>query len=210
MATPTAEDRQTEDGTPYKWSDNVHKVSSIILARHVDADRIICVNDPYDAAYSTKDDEQDLRVQGKAHVRNTYMNLADPSPVPERSKSCRVSNKGQLQTLICNYLTNPAQSVDAETIYSVGPHSTNVSIQQPMHNRSFDQSQADTVPFSAYTVLRESGCTGPVVIDAVDTDAYVVAAVLWQQLADIIRIKRKQETIFCRGLLPDEMAGCIV
>ena len=36
------------------------------------------MNDPYDAAYSTKDDERDLRVQGKAHVPNTYMNLADP------------------------------------------------------------------------------------------------------------------------------------
>ena len=206
MAAPTAEDRQTEDGTPY----NVHKVSSIILARHGDADRIICVHDPYDAAYSTKDDERDLRVQGKAHVLNTYMNLAEPSPVPERSKRCRVSNKGQLQKLICNYLIDLAQSVDAETIYSVGPHSTNMSIQQPMQNGSFDQSQADTVLFSAFAVLRESGCTGPVVIDAVDTDAYVVAAVLWQKLAGMICIKRKQETIFCRGPLGDEMADCVV
>ena len=115
-------------------------MSSIILARHGDADRIICVIDPYDAAYSTIDDERDLRVLGKAHVPNTYMNLADPSPVPERSKYCRVSNKGHLQTLICNYLTDLAQGVDAETVYSVGPHSTNVSIQQPMHNGSFDQS----------------------------------------------------------------------
>ena len=138
------------------------------------------------------------------------MNLAHPSTVPERSKRCRVSNKGQLQTLICNYLTDLAQSVDPETIYSVGPHSNNVSIQQPMQNRSFDQSHADTVPFSAYAVLCESGYTGPVVIDAVDTDAYVVAAVLWQKLAGMICIKRKQETIFCRGLLADEMAGCIV
>ena len=185
----------------------MYKVSSIILARHGDPDRIICVSDPYDAAYSTKDDERDLRVQGKAHVPNTYMNLADPSSVPERSKRCRVSNKGQLQTSICNYLTDLAQSVDAESIYSVGPNSTNVPTQQ---NRSFDQSQADIVPFSAYAVLRESGCTGPVVIDAVDTDAYVVAAVLWQLLAGMICIKRKQETIFCRGLLADEMAGCMV
>ena len=68
MVTPTAEGRHTEDGTPYKWSDCVHKVSSIILARHGDADRIIYVNDLYDAAYSTKDDEQDLRVQDKAHA----------------------------------------------------------------------------------------------------------------------------------------------
>ena len=46
LATPTAEDRQTQYGIPCKWSDYVHKVSSIILARHGDADRIICVNNP--------------------------------------------------------------------------------------------------------------------------------------------------------------------
>ena len=86
------------------------------------------------------------------------------------------------------------QSVDAETIYSVGPHSTNESTQQPMQNRSFDQSHADTVPFSAYAVMCESGYTGPVVIDDVDTDAYVAAAVLWQKLAGMIFIKRKHET----------------
>ena len=85
-----------------------------------------------------------------------------------------------------------------------------MSIQQPMQNRSFDQSQADTVLFSTFSVLRESGYTGPVVIDAVDTDAYVAAAALWQQLAGMICIKRKQVTIFCRSLLADEMAGCIV
>ena len=81
MAAPTAEDRQMEGGTPYNY---VHNVSSIILARHGDADNIICLNDSYDAAYSTKDDERDLWVQGKAHIPNTYMNLTDPSPVPER------------------------------------------------------------------------------------------------------------------------------
>ncbi len=32
MATPSVEDRQTQDGTPYKWSDYVHKVSSVIFA----------------------------------------------------------------------------------------------------------------------------------------------------------------------------------
>ena len=81
IAIPTAEDRKTEYGTPYKWSDYMHNVSSIILVRHDDADRIMCVNDPYYAAYSTKDDERDLRVQGKAHFPVTYMKLADPSPV---------------------------------------------------------------------------------------------------------------------------------
>ena len=55
VATQTAEDRQTQDGTQYKWTDYVHNVSFFIHARHGDADRIICVNDTYDAAYSTKD-----------------------------------------------------------------------------------------------------------------------------------------------------------
>jgi len=31
-----------------------------------------CVNDPYYAAHSTKDDERDLRVHGKAHVGQHY------------------------------------------------------------------------------------------------------------------------------------------
>ena len=52
-------------------SDYVQKVSSIIF-RHNNATHIICVNDPYDTAYSTKDDKQDLRVQGRAHVPNIY------------------------------------------------------------------------------------------------------------------------------------------
>ena len=73
--------------------------------------------------------------------------------------------------MICNYLTYLAESVDAEIVYSVGSHCTNLSTQQPMENYHFDQSEADTVLFSTYAVLRESGYTGPVVIDTADTDA---------------------------------------
>jgi hypothetical protein len=96
MATPTTEDRQTQDGIPYNWSDYLQKLSSIILARHGNTERIICANDPYDAAYSTKDDERDLRVQGKAHVPNVYMKLGDPFPPCQAFKSllCSFSSKG--------------------------------------------------------------------------------------------------------------------
>ncbi|KAK7068464.1 hypothetical protein SK128_003533 [Halocaridina rubra] len=121
-AIPSTEDRQMQDGTPYKWLDYVHKLSSIILARHGNAERIICVNDPYDAAYSTKDDERDLRVH----------------------------------------------------------------------------------------VLRESGYTGPVVIDAADMDVYVATAFISQQLPGMLSIKRKQATIICSDQVTDEMASCIV
>jgi len=64
MATPSPEDRQTLDGTSYKWSDYFHKVTSIIFAHHNNTQSIICVNDPY-TEISTKDDERDFRVQGK-------------------------------------------------------------------------------------------------------------------------------------------------
>lgn len=79
-----------------------------------------------------------------------------------------------------------------------------------MQNYSFDQSEADTILFSAYTVLRESGYSGPVVIDTADTDAYVAAAVISQKLPGMLCIKRKQEAFFCRGLVTEEMADCIV
>ena len=76
------------------------KMLSIILARHGDADRIICVNDPYDVAYSTKDDERDMRVQVKAHVPNSYMKLADSFPARAfKTLLCIVSNKGRLQKI---------------------------------------------------------------------------------------------------------------
>jgi len=67
MATPSPEDCQTQDGTSVL--DYFHKVTSIIFVHHNNAQCIICVNDPY-TEIPTKDDEQDLRVQGKVHVPN--------------------------------------------------------------------------------------------------------------------------------------------
>lgn len=211
MATPSAEDRQTHDGTPYKWSDYMQKISSMLLS-HGHAERIICVNDPYDTPYTTKDDERDLRVQGSPHVPNTYMKLSDPFPSAGAFKTllCSVSNKERLQKMICTYLTDLAQSVDAEIVYSVGSQCTNLSNQQPMPNYSFDQSEADTILFSAYVVLRQSGYNDPVVIDAADTDVYVAAAALSHQLPGTLCIKRKDDIFDCHRLVTATTAECII
>ena len=141
--------------TPYKWSNYVQKVSSIIFACHNDATRIICVNDPYDTACSTKDDERDLRVQGRAHVPNIYMKFNDTFPSARAFKTllCSTSNKGRLQKLIRRHMTDLAQSVHAEIVYSVGSDCTNLSTQESMPDYSFSQSEADTILFSAYAVL---------------------------------------------------------
>ena len=66
-----------------------------------------------------------------------------------------------------------------------------VLICQAMDQYSFDQSEADTILFSFYAVLRASGSTGPVVIDATDTDVYIAAAYISHQLPGMLCIKRE-------------------
>ena len=52
--------------------------------------------------------------------------------------------------------------------------------------------------------------SGPVVIDSADTDIYVAAAAISQKLPGLLCIKRRQATILCHNLVPEEMADCIV
>jgi len=65
------------DGSSYTWGDYTNKIVSLILARHVDATTIICINDIYDYAESIKDNERDLRIQGQGPIPNVYIKLAD-------------------------------------------------------------------------------------------------------------------------------------
>ena len=66
-------------------------------------------------------------------------------------------------------------------------------IDQP-HIRCRISAESDSVLFSAYAVLRESSYIGGAVIYTVGNDAYVGAAVISQQLPDMLCIKRKQDT----------------
>jgi len=61
MATPSPEDCQTQDGTSYKCSDYFHKITSIIFARHNNAQCIICVNDPYTEISTSETSEYRVR-----------------------------------------------------------------------------------------------------------------------------------------------------
>ena len=65
---------------PYKWRDYADNVLSMVLPSHAGANCVICVNDPYDADFSTKDDERDIQAQGMIHELNVYMKLEDPFP----------------------------------------------------------------------------------------------------------------------------------
>ena len=65
---------------PYKWRDYADKVVSMVLPPHAETNCVICVNDPYDAGFSTKDDERDMQAQGMIHEQNVYKKLEDPFP----------------------------------------------------------------------------------------------------------------------------------
>ena len=116
---------------------------------HESAESIFCINDPYDAPHSAKDNEQDLQIQGNKHVPNIYMKLDDKFPSAGEFKTllCSTGNKTRLQKLLFSYLTDLAQGLSIEIVYSDGSKCMNLSTQQPMEHYCFNQSEADTVLF---------------------------------------------------------------
>ena len=75
------------DGSPYTWGDYTNKIASMILARHVDATTICCINDSYDYTESIKDDEQELHIQGQGHIPNVFMKSHDQFPSAREFKT---------------------------------------------------------------------------------------------------------------------------
>ena len=86
----------------------------------------------------------------------------------------------------------------AEIVHSVGSDCTNLN--QCRITVSFNLRQT---PFSFLHMLYcDIGYSGPIVTD---TDTY---APISQKLPGLLCIKRKQETILCCNLVPEEMADC--
>ena len=63
---------------------------------------------------------------------------------------------------------------------------------------------------SAYAKLRTGNFNGAVVLDSEDTDVYVQAAYLSQQLPGDLLIKRKHAFINCHAMLPEEVSQIII
>ena len=58
LAIPHNDEKSLESEEPFKYNDSRKKVADIIVARHSDANVIICVNDVYGHHHSTKEDER--------------------------------------------------------------------------------------------------------------------------------------------------------
>ena len=52
---------------------------------------------------------------------------------------------------------------------------------------------------SVYAVLRSSGHSNPVVVDAEDTDVYIQAAAILHNIPGIICMKKKEELFFLQS-----------
>ena len=63
---------------------------------------------------------------------------------------------------------------------------------------------------SAYAKLRTGNFNGAVVLESENTDVYIQAAYLSQQLPGDLLIKRKHVFINCRDMLPEEVSQIII
>ena len=195
LASPTAEERVKSDGSPYIWGDYTNKIGSVILACHVNATTIICINDPYDYAESIKDDEHELHIQDQGPILNVYMKLADLFPTACKF-ICSACNKKHLQALIKAQLSELSKSISHELVYSVDEDCVSLSPGDTKDSLSFNQVEADTIMLSVYAALRSSCYSNPVVIDAEDTDMHIQAAAISHVIPDILCIKKKKQFFF--------------
>ena len=157
LATPTVEDRDTGDGSPYARGDYANMMASMLLVRHTVANSIICVNDTCGQTEPIKDDERELQIQGHGHIHNVFMKAGDAFPSAREFKAimCSSGNKKRLQTMIKAQLTGIAQSIKQEELYSVGEECTSISSGTSLYELSFSQCEADTIMLSCYVTLKK-------------------------------------------------------
>lgn len=215
LATPTPEDRETKtrDGSKYCWKDYLEKICKIIFSRHANASPyIILINDKYDLPFSIKDDEHDRRAAKHAHIPNVFPKPTDtfPGAAEFNQLMVRSGNKIRLQKLLREQLKAQASMMCCGIIYCEGERATNVSTGVANTDFIFRHPEADTMMFSAYAKLRTGNFNGAVVLDSEDTDVYVQAAYLSQQLPGDLLIKRKHVFINCRDMLPEEVSQIII
>lgn len=119
-------------------------------------------------------------------------------------------NKIRLQKLVKEELKTQVGQVQGDIIYCEGEVSTNLSTGMANGDYVFKHPEADTMMLAAYAKVRTTDYTGPVVLDCGDTDVFVQAAYVSQQIRGDLLIKHKNAFINCRALLSEEIADIII
>ncbi|KAJ8356940.1 hypothetical protein SKAU_G00197340 [Synaphobranchus kaupii] len=119
-------------------------------------------------------------------------------------------NEVRLQKLVKEQLKTQVGRVRGDIIYCEGETSTNLSTGVANGDYVFKHPEADTMLLSAHAKLRTRNYTGTVVLDCEDTDVFVQAAYVSQQLRGDLLIKRKHALINCCAMLSEEAADIII
>ena len=92
------------------------------MARHVNADAITCVNDPYDLEMNTKDNDRDMRIQDQKLIPNVFMKSNDklPSSRDFRTMLCNAGHKKRVQNFINIQSMVYFKSASQKVVYSAG------------------------------------------------------------------------------------------
>lgn len=214
LATPTPEDRETtkRDGSHYRWKNYLDKICDIIFARHIDSSLIILINDKYNIPYSIKDDEHERRAAKHLHIPNVFPKPGDIFPGAAEFNRLMVNsrNKVRLQKLVKEQLILKVEEVQGDIVYCEADKSTNLCTGIESRDYTFEHPEADTMLLSTYAKLRAENYTGTVVLDSEDTDVYVQAVYVSQQLPGDLLIKRKHALINCQDMLPKDIANVII
>ena len=155
-----------------------NSVANTMLTHQLNSTKTVHVNDVYDSAYSTKDDERILREKGLGNIPNEHYNHDEN--LPSRTKFNKIlrkpENKVRLQKFIPKALKDKAIQSVKVIIYSTGLQCEDIATGVEIKTLQFNHNEADTVMLSIYDKLRDTGFNRIIVLNAADTDVYVTAA----------------------------------
>ena len=99
---------------------------------------------------------------------------------------------------------------ETQTLYSVGPACTDLKTQNQVPQFALNHAEADTMMFTAYSLIRETFPNLDIVMDTADTDNYVQAAFISHQLQGNLFIKHKDGYINSYDLLDDDTSEVVI
>ncbi|KAG7165943.1 hypothetical protein Hamer_G011858 [Homarus americanus] len=145
------EDLEKGDGTKYTWGDYRKKVVLTVITRHKNAERIICVNDPYGQRWTIEDSKRMLP-QKSASSSNIYMKSEDkiPAIIDFQLLLGKAENKIRLQA----GFMSTADTSDVEIFYCIGPMSSGEGYTEAV---ILDTEDTDIYVQAAYDAQQISG-----------------------------------------------------
>ena len=106
------------DGTKFTWCDYTNKIIQMIMKRHKNVNKMICLNDNYSSPTSIKDSEHILRQTNK-EIGNVFMKteLAFPNTLEFNDMLSKSANKIRLQDFLKSQIQKIVNVTTTEIIF---------------------------------------------------------------------------------------------